>query len=100
MFMTKKQRSSTESFVKAIFDRPITGCWYKKSTSELKYLVGLYRLVLTRWNRVMESLIQKLSLVPASDSELWKDLLMSGTRTLDPHKGPLIWGLYGENIGR
>nr|WP_072538019.1 hypothetical protein [Anaerococcus mediterraneensis] len=31
----------------------------------------------------MESLMQKLSLVLASDSELWKDLLMPGTRTLD-----------------
>ena len=36
----------------------------------------------------MESLIRKLSLILASDSELWKDLLMSGTRTLDPGKSP------------
>ncbi|EEI85884.1 hypothetical protein HMPREF0072_1508 [Anaerococcus lactolyticus ATCC 51172] len=43
----------------------------------------------------MESLMQRLSLILASDSELWKDLLMSGTRYPGPFESPLIWGFQG-----
>ena len=47
----------------------------------------------------MESLMQKLSLVLAAIASYGKTADARDSNP-GPHKGPLIWGLYGENIGR
>ena len=85
----EKQRGSAESFVKAILDRLITGMQVQKKHFGFEVLGGALQTCPSERKRTMESLMQKLSIILASDSELWKEIaivaenvLMSGTRYL------------------